>query len=182
MAIEVININDRFPHRHVTIVRLSEDGLGINDNANGDYSATGVGATTFSAGPPANDVWYMSRIMVYVQDTGNFDATLYGNAIVMTNGYHSWHTHEGHDHVLVPASVGVKTTGDLAANMFNIQHEAFGTGDEWLAAPFVFEEVGGPVVLNGDAGDTFNVEFRDDLSGLNKHHFTLQGYAIHGSH
>lgn len=176
---EVVVINDEFPSRHVLLRRLTEDGLGVNDNANGNYAIVNK---TFSAAPPAGEIWYISRIMVYVQDTGNFDATLYGNGIVMANGYHSWHTHKGHDHVLMPAEAGVKSTGDLAANMFGIQHEAFGTGDEWLAAPFIFEDIGGPVVLNGDDNESFNVEFRDDLTGLNKHYFTLEGYATHTAH
>lgn len=179
MAIEVVVINDEYPNRHVLIQRLTEDGLGVNFNANGDYSTVNK---TFSAAPPEHETWYISRIMIYVQDTGNFDAVLYGNDVTMVNGYHSWHTHKGHDHILVPAEIGIKSTGDLAANMFGIQHESFGTGDEWLAAPFIFENIGGPVVLNGDEGETFNVKFRDNLSGLNKHYFTLQGYKDHPAH
>ena len=179
MATEVIVINDKFPHRHVQLQGLTEDGLGVNNNVNGNYSVT---PKTFSYTPPVGDIFYVSRIVVYVEDTGTFDTGAYGNAVVMTNGYHVWHTHDEHTHIIIPDTNAIKTTGDMASNMFKLNHESFGAGNEFIAAPFSFEEVGGPIVLNGNTGDTFNAEFRDNLTGLVRHNFTLQGYVLHSGH
>jgi len=152
--------------------RMDETGDGTG---NADMSVNGsITPVTFKIAPGAGEVIRLARTMMYIQDTGNFDATKWGNNITLTNGQKF--------EMKVGAAVvdilgyNIKTLGDMAATAYDVVHFAIGTGDEFAAGRLTFTKMGQYLRLDGDNNDELRFTINDDQSGLTSQYIMAQGY------
>ena len=151
------------------ILDTDGDGTGSTNQAV-DGSVTPV---TFKVAPAAGETILISRVMFYIEDTGNFDADEWGNGITLTNGVQMKRKKNG---VTTSFGAACKTTGDLAGMMYDINHFAFGIGNEIVCGRLTFTKFGQFMRLSGNAGDEFQIVIQDDLTGLVNQRVTAQGY------
>lgn len=149
------------------------DGTGTT-NAVGSYSVGSPGK--FYITPPAAEDYFITRMIVTVEDTTGFAAAEYGNlGAALTNG------------VLVQISSDTKTTQSLTpapvttnalwgSFCYDVQLKSFGVGNEFLLVRWTFDRSGMPVFLQGSENAELSVICQDDLSGLDVHRFLVQGY------
>lgn len=150
------------------------DGTGTTQ-AIGDYSATPLSLSFKHA---EKEVVHIHRMIVKVQDSGTFDAANYGNGITLTNGITVNHRDTNDTILETLTAYPVKTTGDWAAQCFDVNHFAFGTGDEIIAVRWTFSKSGLPVKLKLHEGEYLEVYLNDDFTGLTDHVFKVDGYYI----
>lgn len=165
---------------HVPIVRLmSSDGIGGGTTDwIGDYSA-GTGTPT-AAKYIADSVaphTLIRRLIFEVQDTGNFDTDKWGNGIVLTEGFDVvWH--DADDSVIATLThEPIKTSGFLAANMFDVTLHNFGTGDNTLVGRYAFDDFCGDGITM-TPGQFLEIHLDDDMSALVHQHFIVQGSQV----
>jgi hypothetical protein len=116
----------------------------------------------------------ISRLIVSYVDTGTFDAALYGNGIILTNGI-KVEVIEADDTVLdLLDAEPIKSNGDWQSLSYDFAYNDIGTGDNVATIRWTFSRAGRPLVLH--AGDRFRVTIQDDLTGLTSHYFQIQGY------
>jgi hypothetical protein len=104
------------------------DGTGAKE-ANVDGSVTPV---EFSLSVPAGvGSMKLTRMIVYVRDTGSFDTGAYGNAIAMTNGMLIEHV-DADGNVITDLLDGVPilTSGGWSRQCFDVVHSDWGSGDD----------------------------------------------------
>ena len=117
---------------------------------------------------------YLERALIFVVDTGAFDATAFGNGITMTNGL-TLALVDGSDNVKTDLLDGetIKTNGDLSGVCFDVNHLTMGTGPETLASRWTFSKSGAPLALL--PGDSLLLTVSDDLAGLDFFSVQVQG-------
>lgn len=135
-----------------------------------------VAPAEFKLAPPADEIWNVARMILFVQDSGSFDAELWGNGITMVNGIEFIVREKGVPSVL--RGEIVRTTGELASIMHDVNHHSFGIGDEFITARLTFTKYGNPIILDGSFGDKISVFINDDLTGLTVQNATFQGYVL----
>lgn len=145
-----------------------------NEDANKDYSTT---PTYFHVAPPAGEVWYIARMMPYIQDGGSFDSGGYGNnSSPLTNGIEI-KVYEGEtEKIALTNSQPIKQNTHWKKFCYDITISTFGSGDESLGARWTFTNGGTFIRLDGDLAQSIRVELSDDLSYLVSHTFLFQGY------
>ena len=65
---------------------------------------------------------------------------------------------------------------DWAKFCYDVDHENFGLGNEFLNVRWTFSKSGTYIQLNGENNDKLEIVVNDDLSGLVNHRFLVQGY------
>lgn len=147
------------------------DGTGTK-NAIGDYSSA---ATDFYIQPPAGKIYTIERMLVYIQDTGAFDAEKYGNAVTLTNGVSVSLTTSADVEILdLVDQIPIKTNSGWARQCFDVQVNSWGTGDETLIGRWTFSKTGSPLVLTDQK--KFKVTLNDSFAALVAHYFQVQGF------
>jgi hypothetical protein len=116
---------------------------------------------------------YISRLVVSYVDTGTFDAALYGNGIILTNGISVEVVENGTVLDLLDGET-VKSNADWQAVSYDFHYNDIGQGDNVASIRWTFARAGHPLELN--EGDSLRVTIQDDLTGLTSHYFQLQGY------
>lgn len=144
-----------------------------SDDMNVDGSVTPV---PFYIKPDPGNIIRLARVMLYVQDTGSFDAAAWGNGIVMANGMEVEMQIDGALYSMINGGDTIRTTGDVASVAYDATIVAAGLGDEYMVARWTFTKMGQFMRLDGDKGDFFRVTVNDDLTGINKQHIQAQGY------
>ncbi len=141
---------------------------GSSRDADVDGSSTPV---VFSYVAPARCRIY--RMIVFIQDSGTFDAEKYGNGVTLTNGISVKQVYldaseldlcDGHD---------VVSNAGWQAMCHDFAHNAIGTGDEVASVRWTFAKAGRPLTL--ETGESFKVTINDNLTGLEAHYFQIQG-------
>ena len=85
-------------------------GLGVI-NIVGDYSSS---STDFWVEPPAGEVWHIMRLMVKIQDSGNFRPEWYGASSALTNGIRIIHQMDSIENDLT-SQLPITDIGEMAA-------------------------------------------------------------------
>ncbi|MCP3856948.1 MAG: hypothetical protein GY698_19805 [Actinomycetia bacterium] len=142
------------------------NGASVSADVNG--SGTPV---TFSYTVPVDEQMDIERMLVFLQDSGSFDAAKYGNSITMTAGIEV----EANAVDLLDG-VDIKTNADWAAMCFDFAHLTMGTGDEAGSVRWTFGKTGVPLRLS--AGEVFSITINDNLTGLVDHRFNIQGTVV----
>lgn len=151
-------------------------------DVNGDGSGSKNGAVDGSVTPavfkynvPAGKSFLLDRMLVYIQDSGTFDVEDYGNGVVLPSGIEIGVYNKSDDSLALDFLAGepVKSNGDWAANCFDLNYFTFGTGDESISVRWTFTKTGGYIYVSDD--QYFAVTINDNLSGLTKHQFRIQG-------
>ncbi|MEE9533202.1 MAG: hypothetical protein V3W06_02190 [Acidimicrobiia bacterium] len=157
--------------RHRIDAQLS---AGSVTDAIGDYSST---PTRFIWTPLEGRTAHIYRLLVFVQDTGAFDAAKYGNNITLTNGIALTVRNVDGDATVHDYTPGrIFTSGDWAARAFDADVKTWGVGDEILVVRWTFSRAGSPIALTDDL--YLSVDLNDVFTGLNAHRFTIQGEYV----
>jgi hypothetical protein len=148
------------------------DGTG-QKNARGNYAGSNA---SMMLKPASGTVFHLTRMLVYIRDTGSFDAEDYGNGITLTAGIEVFIKDANGTIVNLTDSVPIMNNGSWSRICYDVNQESYGTGDEYLAARWTFAKAGQEISLDGSKGEYLEVQLRDNLSNLVEHRFTVQGY------
>jgi len=159
--------------------RLDTVGDGSGDtNMNVDGSSTPV---IFRVKPDVGEALNLSRIMIYVQDSGTMDAVKWGNGIVMSTGI-EFRQKQGSTTTNI-LGFNVLSSGEMTSVCHDITHEKFGSGDEFISWRWTFTKAGLFLKTQGSGrrtsegeGDEFQVVINDNFSGLEAMYVMAQGY------
>lgn len=146
------------------------DGTGVT-NMNVDGSIVPV---IFKIKPPIGEIWRIATWNLYIQDSGSFDATRWGNGLILTNGVLPRVKIDGITQNLL--DFPIKNTGDIAALAGTVTPLAIGVGDEILTAIWSFINQGQYLRLIGDNEDELQLVIQDDLTALNMQYVQVLGY------
>ena len=115
------------------------------------------------------------RMIVNIEDVGNFSAGAYGNAIVLSEGINVC-VRNAADAVLVnlTGTAKVQTNAQWGAYCHDVTLHSFGQGNNTLTVRWTFANMGKSISLS--AGEYLSIELNDDFSGLVHHNFMLQGH------
>jgi hypothetical protein len=168
------NFKRNNPHLDHSVLRsdtyvneyLINDSFSPNDNFGVNGSITPY---KFTASPPANKYWMVTRILIYISDDAAFSEGQFGGlGYALTNGLQllidgveieNWYTNE-----------------DVIVSMFDVKSETFlGKQDRSIQCRWTFAKAEGEPRYGFKIidGITFNV--RDNLSGLTHAHAKVQG-------
>ncbi len=151
---------------------------GSTINATDDYS---VNPKNFTGGPPSDEIWRISRMIITIIDTNINNFGEYGNLPQLTNGIKLGVVINNSTKILNPLrnvtdNFVIRTNGDWAKVMFDLDIKDLGAGDDYVVGRWTFEKAGTKIRLVGSRGDHIFIQFNDDLTGLDGHEFLIQGY------
>jgi hypothetical protein len=143
-----------------------------NPNANGDYSTT---AGEFVIEVPAGETKLnLSRVIVYIEDSGTFKAETYGALAALTNGVSLVIEKNGVETDLTD-STPIKTNAQWGRLCYDVDVKTWGNGNSATVVRWTFSKSG--VDLSLQMGDRVIVRLNDNLTGLIDHTFLFQGYS-----
>lgn len=145
-----------------------------NIHANLNYSDAGLGLTQFKFAPTRRVA--LHRMITYLQDTGNFSVSTYGNGVILANGIRIL-VRDVNDAIVseIDGGTPIQSNADWSSLCYDINYHSFGVGDNALSVRWTFHRAGAPILINGTVGEYFVVELNDDFSGLTDHTFNVQG-------
>jgi len=114
----------------------------------------------------------ITRMLVFIEDTGNFLAGTYGAESTLANGVRVQYTKNGTTYQL-DGGEGITSNAAWARACYDSTPHNYGSGNNFLAVRWTHAKASEPILLR--RGDTFDVSIRDDLRGLVSHEFFLQG-------
>lgn len=155
---------------------LSSNGDGTGTvHATGNYSVTPL---TLKITPPEGKVYRIHSMSLVVEDNGGFNSGYYGNGIVLTNGI-SFKLRDELGAVVSDFTNGepIKTTGLMAHFFDRLEYINYGTGDEVVRASINFLQTMGDFV-ELRYGETLEVTFNDNFTGLIHHDVVAHGYIL----
>jgi hypothetical protein len=137
------------------------------------------GATTnvvFSAGPSSGQIWYVEKILLHIEDSGN---NLPGNfgAISggLTNGVLVQQRISSTDYDYTNLQDNSDIVEAFSDNYLRGQSTAFLNSSTYFSG---ISKMIIPITLDGDNGDLIKTTVRDNLTGLNTFHFSLEYYRV----
>ena len=149
-------------------------------DATGSFEANVDGSVTpvvFKLKPQnARQAILIHRMIVHIQDAATaFNASNYGGVSTLTNGLTGGIYRESDDSVLSEISGGftVKSNADWGALCFDAVPLDFGSGSEFFQVRWTFTKAGAPLRII--PGTYFGINVNDDLTGLTRHTFMMQG-------
>lgn len=145
-----------------------------NINANGDYSSV---KGKFLIHAPVGYLYVLTRMIIYIQDTGSFRSEGYGaQATPLTNGLNLCLCESGVENVIT--SKPIQHNAEWGMYNYDVDVKTWGAGDESLLARWSFFLSGQPFTVDGDREQSFGIILNDNMSFLVEHHFHIQGYKI----
>lgn len=176
-------------------VRFLDEFLSVNGDGTGDIEMVGDYSSSegiFYVSPPSGYHYHINRLIVLVQDTGAFDAALYGNNITLTSGIVIEHVEADDTLIQRITPRPIYANADWGGYCYDVKEHAFGTGDRFLLARWTFGKavppgfdphhvdwsLSGFPIIRIETGEKFRVRLNDDLSGLNKHRMNVQGISV----
>jgi hypothetical protein len=173
---------------------LNGDGTGEIEMVGNYSSAEGI----FYFEVPAGYHMHANRLIVYLRDTGAFDAAKYGNNVTLAAGIFLEIVNESDVVQTTLTPRPVRTNSEWGSFCYDIVNHSFGTGDEFLlvrwtfghaTAPGIEQEISGSGArtegfppLELPTGWKLRARLNDDLSGLNEHRICVQGIQINLPH
>tara|TARA_R100000501_G_C2631196_1_gene127067 strand:- start:7007 stop:7909 length:903 start_codon:yes stop_codon:yes gene_type:complete len=144
----------------------------------GDFSSI---PRNFTIQPPANETWRVSRLIVTIIDTNVSNFADYGAISALSNGLRLGAVLNGTTFIFNPLgnlsqAFMIKTNGDWASIMFDLEKKSLGAGDDYVVGRWTFDKAGTKIRLEGSKGDFVFVQLSDDLSGLSDHLLMAEGY------
>jgi hypothetical protein len=147
---------------------------GVTKDAVGDYrSAVERFKITCASG---SQRLHLHRMIIYVEDVGNFKSAKYGVDLDLSEGIHV-RVHAANDsiHADLTAADPIITNAQWGALCYDVTLDTYGTGNNGsLAVRWTFDRAGAPVTLS--SGEYLAVDLNDDFTALEKHTFMVQGY------
>ncbi len=142
-------------------------------NANVDGSVT---PQIFQVGPPENETWIISRMMIHIEDTGGTATNKYGSVNQLANGTIIRTNISGVIYNFTDEPVD--SNADWGEYNYDVTYLNFGGGNanEVINSRWTFSNGGAYVKL--EYGDSFQVVIQDDISALVEHTFLIHGYKL----
>jgi hypothetical protein len=164
-------------YRHLTDDNLPGDGSNYSMNVNGS-----VTPQRFYIQPaPGTGFLAIFRLIVTIEDNANITADGYGGLNTLTNGID----------IAVKSGGPTGTVeldlldGDPVKNIiawgehsFDVSEHTFGSGNNFVLARWTFSKAGRPLVLDANHNEALVATINDDMTGLVKHQFHVQGHAF----
>jgi len=163
---ELKKMNDTLNKNYTYLNENLKDSSNID--ANGDYS---LSQTDFKFTSTLDNV-KITRLLVFIQDSGNFSADAYGNNLTLTNGIKLYLKPSGGSKSYINGDLPVKTNSNWSALCYDITLNDFGVGDNSMAVRWTFSKATDLIL---DIGDEFGVDLNDSFTGLVHHYFVIQG-------
>jgi hypothetical protein len=157
---------------HTQFLDSNGDESGIKEWT-GDYSSV---SDIAYIQPSAGEVIWLTRMIVFVKDTGTLDPDSYGNASALTNGLVVRLQDDSGTIATLSGGFTIKTNAEWGALCYDVTNHAWGTGDETLLVRWTFAKSGVEIRLDGDSNERLEILLNDDFSGLNAHRFCVQGH------
>lgn len=153
--------------------------LSSNGDGSGGYKAIsnygGVAARVFYLQPPDHLNFNVERMIIHVEDGGNFNANNYGGAASpLTNGI-VVRKRDQSNNVWDLTTDPVQQNADWSQYCYDLNYITFGNGNNFVQVRWTFAKAGVPLVLDGGKGERLEVVCQDDMSGLVDHTFQVQG-------
>jgi hypothetical protein len=151
----------------------------VSDGSNLEMATT---ADKYYMGPPAGEIWAISRMIMFIEDSGHGDTSDYGAGSALTNGVQLYITRGGPDGTTILDLMDggtVKTNGGWAALCFDLAITAPGAGNPGaigIAIRYTFAKSGALVVLCGHRDEKIVMNIQDSLTGLVTQTAFIQGY------
>ena len=156
---------------HAQYIRaLSLNGLGVELNANGDYSET---PALFKVTPAANEHVFLRGMIGHLIDTVFLSSSTYGKMETLTNGINFYYMRDSVQIVLTPQKV--KSNDMWMQYAYDYNHQNYGVGNDSFFFNWSFLVNGRPLELRGDHGDELVIELNDNFDGLDIHCFNVFG-------
>ena len=116
----------------------------------------------------------IARLIVFIRDTGTFDAELYGNGVVLPNGLLVRIVDEN-DAVVLDLLDGatVQSNAGWQGLCYDFSYNDIGSGDNTATIRWTFAKSSEPLRIY--PGWKFQIVVQDNLLGLVHHHAQLQG-------
>tara|TARA_R110000796_G_scaffold251769_1_gene383934 strand:- start:1886 stop:2467 length:582 start_codon:yes stop_codon:yes gene_type:complete len=166
---------------HVITVDNPEIGIIVSryldtvGNGTGTKQALGnyATATPFFITPGVGEVYDITRLIVYIEDSSGMDNAKYGNIAALTNGI-TINSVVGGVTDDMTDGLAIKTNGQWKRVCYDQHIDSTGAGNDSCAARWTFSASGVPIRLS--YGDTLSVVCHDDFTGLIDHTFKIQGH------
>lgn len=162
----------RVPKRLDRYLDIVGDGSG-NTDVTGDYSSV---EEIFYIQPPKSTFFILERMLIFIQDTGAFDADSYGNGISLANGIVVRVQDDSDTLLNLTAGKPIKTNAQWTRLCYDVSLSNYGTGDESAGVRWTFSKAGHPLRLDGSKNERLEVVLNDSFVDLVDHTFLVQGY------
>ena len=139
---------------------------GGEENAIGDYTTPDIFYWT------ATDHIRIHQMSVLIQDSA-VAAVKYGNLTALTNGMHVRHYDSAFAILETFNDIAIKNNAGWALYADDMREHVFGTGDAFVLAHWHFKEDGTPLRI--EPGEHFGIALSDNMTGLTRHNFVIQG-------
>lgn len=151
---------------------VTQDATTRNQNVNGSITPV-----RFFIGPPAGEIWQLTRFIFIIRDTGAFDSGGWGNngGAPLANGMTVGADFGSTELVFTP--IPWTSHADLAGVAYDVTHHSWGSGDEFVVMRLTMQKAGSNLRLVGDDGDNFWMQVNDDLSYLVEQRCMVQGFV-----
>lgn len=156
-------------------------------NGAGDIDAVGnyaAAAQDFHVQPEAandaraDEIMKIRRMIVFIEDSGNFRAEHYGALMTaLAVGIKVLKLDSAGNIIqdFLGGATSIKSNGEWASTCYDMSNITFGAGNEFIVARWTFSRAGKSIVLHGEESERLVLRCNDDLSGLEKHRFMMQG-------
>jgi hypothetical protein len=134
-------------------------------------------AQDYSLIPPTGQIWKVSRMIVFLRDTGQYAAEKYGAGAALTNGVRVYHRNSAGAVIKELTGSPVKENASWSAHCHDVNFFDFGVGDSFLSARWTFRRGGRALTLDGTAGEYLAIRGNDDFTFLQNHSFKCDGYV-----
>lgn len=114
----------------------------------------------------------VARIIVTIEDNGNFSADNYGGVSTLSNGIEFEHVRNGTTIDLLDGQP-IKSVVDWSIHSYDLDYHAFGSGNNYVNVRWSFNKAGASMFF--ELGDQLIIRINDDLTGLVAHQFFVQG-------
>jgi len=157
------------PSRYVyRLLDTVGDGTGTK-NATGDYSTP----QAFRISAPSGGLYMIERMIVHIRDAQALSADNYGNLAELTTGVSVKVYNGDTEDVDLTDGEPIKNHADWDGQCYDGKTTDFGSGNNFYTVRWTFSKAGQPLYLHGDWN--LRVELADNLTGLIKHQFRVQG-------
>jgi len=158
-------------------VALTQGGAAVEFTDDGTGTSTMETPFRFYLEAQTDEVYRITGLLAHIQDGTGFVGEDYGSlGAALTNGITvKIIDDDGSTLVDLTDGVSVKANSDWGKVAYDTSLVAFGAGDDFLQAQWLFSQSGTHIRLT--EGQQLVVTCHDDLSGLAAHSFAVQGYV-----
>ncbi len=175
---------DEFGNLFVTISDQGESTTYISRflDTNGDgtgrkevtqnYAGSG---TAFFIQPPSGEIFRLTRIIAYIQNSGDFRIDEYGGTGSPLSSGISFTIHDGAATDIMDG-ISILTNSDWSRFCYDVQLSDFVGLANFMVARWTFAKGGTDIRLIGDDNERFEFIAEDDFSDLDSQTFLIQGF------